>query len=124
MFFIRLGRVRLNRKARPAAAGRLGLGVVHTERGADEIVDEIDLGAREVVERDLVDQHGGAVAGDDGVVISLRVLHVEPVLETGAAAALDAHPQHAAGLFLAQDRADLAGRAVGDGDFHASDFRA
>src|SRR5262245_62309756 len=42
----------LDGKAGAAAAGGGGLRVVHPERGADQVVDEVDLGPRHVVERD------------------------------------------------------------------------
>ena len=84
----RPGRQRsLQRKARAAAAGGLGLRIVDLERGADQVVDEVDLGAGQVLQRHRIDQHGDAVAGDDDVVVGLVAVDVELVLEAGAAAA-------------------------------------
>jgi hypothetical protein len=37
----------LKRKARPAAAGGGGFRIVHAERGADQVIDEIDFRAGE-----------------------------------------------------------------------------
>jgi hypothetical protein len=42
----------------------------------------------------LIDQHGCAVSPDRHIVGSLSMVHVELVLETGAAAALHAHAKH------------------------------
>ena len=80
----------LQREAGAAAAGRGGLRVFHLERGADQVVDEVDLRAGHVIDRDRIDQHGRAVAGDHDVVVGLRALHAEFVLKAGAAAAFDA----------------------------------
>ena len=43
-----------DRKAGPAAAGGGGVGIGDLERGADQVVDEIDLGAFHVAQRDRV----------------------------------------------------------------------
>ena len=72
----------LKRKARAAAAGRLGLRIVDLERGADQVLDEIDLGACEVLQRHRIDQHGDAVADDGLIVVGLGVFDVELVIET------------------------------------------
>src|SRR5688572_18174060 len=80
------------REARPAAARGGGVGVVDLERLADQVVDEIDLGAAEVFERDGVDQHPRPCALDHQV-IGLGGRHqVELVLEAGASPALHADP--------------------------------
>src|SRR5262245_64069779 len=57
-----------NREAGAAAAGGGRLRVVDLERGADQVVHEIDLGAGKIAERNLVDQHGRAVTRDHHVV--------------------------------------------------------
>src|SRR5436190_17920220 len=44
-----------NREAGPAAARGGRLRVVDAERGADQVVDEIDLGTGQIAERHLVD---------------------------------------------------------------------
>src|SRR5258708_28850825 len=80
---------RLNRKAGAAAAGGGGIGIDDAERGADQIVDEIDFRACEERHRGWIDQHHGVVALDHEVVLGLGMLDVEFVLEAGAAAALD-----------------------------------
>src|SRR6185436_4823750 len=106
----------LKREARSAAAGGLGLRVVDLERGADQVVDEVDLGAGEVLKRHRIDQHGDAVANDGDVVLGLVALDVELVLESRAAAAQHAESQHGARRLGLQDLADLARRAVGHGE--------
>src|ERR1700694_6270772 len=68
-----------DRKTRPAATGGGGVGIGDLERGADQIVDEIDLGAFHVAQRDRIDQHGGAVPGDHEIVRRLALFHVEAV---------------------------------------------
>src|SRR6185437_8231680 len=88
--------LKLQREAGAAAAGRLGLRIVDLERSADQIVDIIDLGAGKETERNLVDQHGRAVARQHDVVVGLGAFDVELVLEAGAAAALYADAQHRA----------------------------
>src|SRR6185312_14042709 len=47
----------LDRKGIAAAAARLGVGIADLEGGAAEILDEIDLGSLEQLERGLVDHH-------------------------------------------------------------------
>src|SRR5205085_12547891 len=74
---------------------------------------EVDLGPGEIAERNLVDQHGRAITGDDEVIGRLLALDVELVLEAGAAAALHADAQHGARRLAAQDRADLPRRPFG-----------
>src|SRR5437868_14236722 len=96
------------REACSAAAGCRGLRVVDAEGRADQVVDEIDLGTGQVAHRDLIDQHGRALAPDDDIVVRLGAVDVEPVLEAGAAAALRAHAEHAAGRLAAQNLADAA----------------
>ena len=58
----------LQREAGAAAAGRRGLRVLHLERGADQVLDEIDFRSGHVIDRDRIDQHGRAVAGDHQIV--------------------------------------------------------
>ena len=96
----------LQRKARPAAAGRGRDGVVDAERRPDEVVDEVDLGARHVLDRDRIDQHRRPFPGQHEVVVAAGLIEVEFVLKAGAAAALDAHPQHGAGRLPFENLAD------------------
>src|SRR5437870_2923094 len=107
---------RSDRKAGPAAARRRGIRVDHAERGADQVVDEIDLRAREERHRGWIDQHHRALARDHQIVLSLGVVDVELVLEAGAAAALDGDAQHGAVAFDFKDFADAAGGPLADGD--------
>src|SRR5262249_34726168 len=102
----------LEREAGPAAAGRLGVGIVDPERGADEVVDEIDLRAGQVSERDLIDQYHRLITADKHVVRRLFAVHVKFVLETRAAAALDAQAQHRPGRFAAENLADAPRRPL------------
>src|SRR5713226_5521141 len=116
----------LDREARAAAAGRGGIGIGDLERGADQVIDEIDLRAFHVAQRDRVDQHGGAVARDHEIVWRLALLHVEPVLEPGAAAALDADAEHGAGGLGGENLADASRCPLtyGDGRRHWCSPRA
>src|SRR5262245_47749351 len=111
----------LDGKAGAAAAGGGGLRVVHPERGADQVVDEVDLGPRHVVERHRVDQHGRPVLRDDDVVVGLGAVDVELVLEARAAAAFDADAQHGAGAFALEDFADALRCPRADRDVHVHD---
>src|SRR2546421_11222685 len=99
-----------DRKAGAAAAGRGGIGVDHAERGADQVVDEIDLGPRQKRHRGGIDQHHRIVALNHKVILGRRALDVELVLKAGAAAALDADAQHRALALGLEDLPDTAGR--------------
>src|SRR4051794_6764778 len=105
---------RSERETRPAAAGRCRLWIVDLERGADQVVDEVDLRPREISNRDRVDQYGRAVAVDDEVVVRPRAIHVELVLEARAAAAFHAHAQHGSRRLTAENLADAPRRPFGD----------
>ncbi len=59
----------LQRKTGAAAAGRDRLRVLDLERGADQVVDEVDLGTGHITDRHRVDQHHGAVARDHQIVV-------------------------------------------------------
>src|SRR5258705_13466396 len=98
-----------DRKAGAAAAGRGGIGVDHAERGADQVVDEINLGARQKRHRGGIDQHHRIVALNHQVILGLRALDVELVLKAGAAAALDADAQHRTLALGLEDLPDTAG---------------
>ena len=52
----------LDREAHPVAAGGDRIRILHPERLAHEIIDEVELGPFEHFERDGVDQHRRAVA--------------------------------------------------------------
>src|SRR5258707_3948281 len=103
-----------DRKAGAAAAGRGGIGVDHAERGADQVVDEINLGARQKRHRGGIDQHHRIVALNHQVILGLRALDVELVLKAGAAAALDADAQHRTLALGLEDLPDTAGRSLAD----------
>src|SRR5262249_33413889 len=79
-----------------AAAGRGGVRVLDLERGAHHVLDEVDLGAGEEVERDLVNDDLDAVAREDDIALLPRVVEAEAVLEAGAAAARDGDAQERA----------------------------
>ncbi len=112
----RSARLSSDRKAGAAAAGGGGVRIDHPERGADQIVDEIDLRAGQKRHRGRIDQHHGAVARDHEVVLGLGALDVEFVLKTRAAAALDADAQHGAVALGLEDFPDAAGGPLADGD--------
>ena len=90
--------------------------VVDAERRTDQVIDEIDLGAGEIADRDLIDQHGRAVATNDEIVGRLPAVDVEFVLETRAAAALHADAKHAACRLATQNLADAACGPFGEGN--------
>src|SRR3979490_2193426 len=110
------GQQRLDREAGAAAAGGGGVGIVHAERGADQVVDEIDLGARQKRHRGRIDQHHRAVALDHQVIVCPRLLDVELVLQAGPPAPLDADPQHRTVALGLEDFPDAAGCALADDD--------
>src|SRR5215471_16967688 len=63
-----------------AAAGSSGVGIAHLERSADQVLDIVDLGALEQVERYRVDQHGHPVAAEGQIILLPRVVEGEVVL--------------------------------------------
>src|SRR5690242_9080630 len=82
-----------DREAGSAAARGDGVRVPDLEGLADEVVDEVDLGAVHVDERHLVDQHARLALLEDEV-IGLRIAdEVELVGEAGATAAFDRNAQ-------------------------------
>src|SRR6185312_9702144 len=83
---VRSARAASEREAGAAAAGGFGLRVLDLESGADQVVDEVDFRAGQILHRDRVDQHDGASALDGEIVGRARALHIELVLEAGAAA--------------------------------------
>src|ERR1700736_1699964 len=105
-----------DRETGAAAAGCGGIGIDHAERGADQVVDEIDLGPRQKRHRGGIDQHHRAVARDHQIIFSLGAFDVEFVLKTRAAAALDADAQHRTVALGLEDFADAAGRPLADDD--------
>src|SRR5688572_32992929 len=94
-----------DREGTAAAAGGLGVWIADLERGADQVLDEIDLRARQQVERGLVDHQLHAVAGEYVVVNLGVVVEREAVLEARAPAARDAEAQHQAGVAFSRDQA-------------------
>src|SRR5688572_23407638 len=81
----------LDREAGAAAARGGDVRVVQLELGADQIVDEIELGPLQESERDRIDHHARAVALDKKIAGCALRHQVETVLETRTAAPLDAH---------------------------------
>ena len=116
----------LKREAGAAAARRLGLRVFHLERGADQIVHEIDFRSGHVVDRDRVDQNGGAIAVDHKVVGGFGPVDIELVLEARTSAAFDADAQHGSARLTFEDFADASCRPFADRDarVHRLPFRA
>ena len=80
-------------KAGAAAAGGNRVRIPDLERLAHQVVDEVDHRAAHIDERQIVDQHGGAVLFDGDVVVVAAVDEVELVGEAGAAAAFDRNAQ-------------------------------
>jgi hypothetical protein len=102
-----------DREADPAAARGGRVRVLHAERLAHEVVDEVELGAPYHFERDGVDDHDRTVAGGDEVVLGAGLLDVEGVLEARAAAALDRDAQRRA-FFALKDGVQPSGGARAD----------
>ena len=107
---------KLNREAGAAAARGGHVRIVQLELGADQIVDEIELGAVQEAERDRIDDHPRAVPLDQEIVGGALRHQVEAVLETGAAAALDAHAQQRKRRLALEDLGDAVRGAVAYGD--------
>src|ERR687885_394073 len=97
----------LNRKRIAAAAGRGGVRVADLERGAHQILDEVDLGAVQEVERHIVDDDRDPAALEYVVVRVLRIVEAKPVLKPGTAAARHCDAQKGVRrLFLLFQRRD------------------
>jgi hypothetical protein len=64
----------------------------------------------------LIDQHRCVAAVDDEIIGGLGAVHVELVLETRAAAALDAHAKHGTGRLPPQNLANPARSPFSDGN--------
>ncbi len=77
---------RSHRKAHPTPARRHGVRVLHPERLAHQVVDEIEFGAFDHFERGRVDDDSRAVALDDQVVGLAALLDVERILKAREAA--------------------------------------
>ena len=103
-----------DRKAGSTAAGCRRLRIVDPKRRANQIVDEIDLGAGQIAHRRLIDQDGRRAALNDEIIGSLGAIHVELVLEARATAALDAHAKHRADRLTAQNLANSLRCPLGD----------
>src|SRR5579884_2415774 len=82
-----------DRKGIAAAAGRGRVRVADLERRPHQILDEIDFGAVEQTERNLVDDDDNPVFFEQHVVLVTLRVEREAVLEPGAAAARDGDAQ-------------------------------
>src|SRR5262245_6397365 len=76
-----------DREGAAAAAGGLGVGVLHLERGAHQILDKIDLRARQQIERGVVDHDLDPIALEQVIIGLDGVVECESILEARAAAA-------------------------------------
>lgn len=83
---------------------------------ADEVVNEVDHRAFHVLQGNLIHEDRCAVALDHDIVVLPGTIHLEGVLEAGAAAAIDADSQHRAGGFGRHDLMNSAGGAFGEGN--------
>ena len=103
-----LGGVLFHLEGGAAAAGGDDIRVVHLEAGALEALDVVDLRAEDELHAGLVDDHRNAVDLED-VVVLLRPIEGERVLEAGAAAAADRDAQGLIfrSLLRAQQLSDL-----------------
>ena len=80
-------------EAGAAAAAGNRIRILDLEGLAQKIVDKVDLGARHVDQRNRVDQHGRAIAGNHDVVVLLVLVEVEFVGKARTAAAFDGDAQ-------------------------------
>lgn len=99
-----------------AAAGRGRVRIVDLEGRADQFVHIVDFRSRKIGNRNGIDQHPHAVPFDHEVVIRLRVVQRESILETGAAAALHGHAQNGALVLSLKDFGNLLGCPFREGD--------
>src|SRR5690606_28611412 len=114
-------------EGRPAAAGGLGVRIADHELRAFEILDVVDLGALQILPAHRIDQQRNAVLLDDGVAVLNALIEGEPVLEAGAAATGDIHPQlELVVLLLLDELPHLVGGGIGKDQRYVlflSDFR-
>ena len=106
----------LNRKTGTAAARRRCNRVFDFESGADQIIDEINLGALHIANGDGIDQHSGASALQHKVVSGLLRNEIEFILKARAAAAIDGDPQPRGGRIASCNFSDSLGGVFGQGD--------
>jgi hypothetical protein len=90
--------------------------VADLEGLANDVIDEVDLGAVHIGQRDLVDQHRRAVLLDHEIVLGAGCVEIEAILETGTPAARNRDTQGRAARFLRKDAGDALRGAVGQGD--------
>ena len=113
---IRMRERRQIEKLVPQPQDAVAFGLMHAERGSDQIVDEIDLRSCQERRRRGIDQNDGLVALDDQIVVGFGMVDIELVLKAGAAAAFHGDAQHRAVALLSEDLADSAGGPLADGD--------
>ena len=89
----------------------MACGLLTLKSRTDQIVDEVDLGTGNVVERDGVDQHRGAGALDDDIVVRFGPVGIEFVLEARATAAGNADTQHGTRGFLTENSSPIRSAA-------------
>jgi|SRR5262245_55410979 len=99
-------------KARAAAARGGRIGIVDFEGGANEIVDKVDLGAGEILQRNGVNQYARTCTLDHEIVRFGGGNEVKLVGEAGTAAALHAHAQEGGTRLPRGDLGDALGRAL------------
>src|SRR5438876_6981064 len=97
----------------PAAARRDGVRVVDREPGRLDRVDVVDLRALQIRRAEGIDDNGDAVLLELEVTLGCAAVEAEPVLETGAAAALDRDAQHTDVRLLGHQLLDLHCRRLG-----------
>jgi hypothetical protein len=92
------------------------VGIANLEGRADQIVDEIDLGARHVHQRHRIDEHLDTVLFDDDVIVAVLGFQIEGILEPGTPASGNADAQGRFLRLLGQNLGDPPRRPVGDHD--------
>ncbi|CAK0763441.1 hypothetical protein CCP4SC76_3920018 [Gammaproteobacteria bacterium] len=97
------------------AAGGAGIGIANDELGPLQAFGVVDLGAHQVLQAHGIDQQLDALRDDLGIPVLKHFVECETILESGATAALDIHPQHQAGIvFLLDQAGDLLSGGVGE----------
>src|SRR5580698_796052 len=76
------------------AAGRAGVGIVDLEGRADQVVDIVEFGALQKIQRHRINQYYSAVAFDHEIVVVALVIQRKIILESRAAAPGHLQPQH------------------------------
>jgi len=88
-----------------------------SRRGADQVIDIVDLGAAHEFEAQRIDQHNGVAFGQNDIVVAGFFLYqIVFILESGTAAAGHRDAQHRAFRLLGQNARNPLGGPIGEND--------